>query len=139
MQELCLYLDEERTNATCSHCGRPLQVRDDGDGSSSSTHADESNNNNNNNTLLHSPLNNNYNTSDPTPPPTNTSSNSATPTPTHQALLGGDPHYFGDLTPPQEPPSPQPLSRSGSKERLLDEINSKRKSPFNGGCLVWNF
>jgi hypothetical protein len=48
LKELCLYLDEERTNsranAICSNCatncsGVPL--RDDGDGSSSSTNADE--------------------------------------------------------------------------------------------------
>lgn len=46
MQELCLYLDEERNqNQVCPHCGtnlRPSQaLRDDGDGSSSSTNADE--------------------------------------------------------------------------------------------------
>ncbi|KAK3872067.1 hypothetical protein Pcinc_022828 [Petrolisthes cinctipes] len=39
--ELCLYLDEERSNAACGHCGNPLITRDDGDGSSSSTNADE--------------------------------------------------------------------------------------------------
>ncbi|KAG7172258.1 coiled-coil domain-containing protein 85C-like isoform X1 [Homarus americanus] len=41
LKELCLYLDEERNNAACSHCGHPLITRDDGDGSSSSTNADE--------------------------------------------------------------------------------------------------
>ncbi|XP_063868464.1 coiled-coil domain-containing protein 85C-like [Scylla paramamosain] len=41
LKELCLYLDEERNNATCTHCGNPLITRDDGDGSSSSTNADE--------------------------------------------------------------------------------------------------
>lgn len=41
LKELCLYLDEERSNAACSHCGHPLITRDDGDGSSSSTNADE--------------------------------------------------------------------------------------------------
>lgn len=38
-QELCLYLDEERSG-TCRACGAGLR-RDDGDGSSSSTNADE--------------------------------------------------------------------------------------------------
>lgn len=41
LKELCLYLDEERSNAACGHCGHPLITRDDGDGSSSSTNADE--------------------------------------------------------------------------------------------------
>ncbi|KAK4309706.1 hypothetical protein Pmani_018702 [Petrolisthes manimaculis] len=41
LKELCLYLDEERSNAACGHCGNPLITRDDGDGSSSSTNADE--------------------------------------------------------------------------------------------------
>ncbi|XP_066954459.1 coiled-coil domain-containing protein 85C [Macrobrachium rosenbergii] len=41
LKELCLYLDEERNNAACSHCGHPMITRDDGDGSSSSTNADE--------------------------------------------------------------------------------------------------
>ncbi|KAL7639658.1 UNVERIFIED_CONTAM: hypothetical protein RMT77_010161 [Armadillidium vulgare] len=41
LKELCLYLDEERSNATCAHCGHPISLRDDGDGSSSSTNADD--------------------------------------------------------------------------------------------------
>lgn len=48
LKELCLYLDEERANAsanivTCSKCGASMRpsMRDDGDGSSSSTIADE--------------------------------------------------------------------------------------------------
>lgn len=50
LKELCLYLDEERTNsirnATCSNCGGSVNnstvpLRDDGDGSSSGTNADE--------------------------------------------------------------------------------------------------
>ncbi|XP_071453138.1 coiled-coil domain-containing protein 85C-A isoform X2 [Hetaerina americana] len=46
LKELCLYLDEERNQSTCSSCGgggppRPGVPRDDGDGSSSSTNADE--------------------------------------------------------------------------------------------------
>ncbi|XP_067010226.1 coiled-coil domain-containing protein 85C-A [Anabrus simplex] len=44
LKELCLYLDEERSqNATCPACGSGLRpgTRDDGDGSSSSTNADE--------------------------------------------------------------------------------------------------
>lgn len=47
LKELCLYLDEERANASqnCSNCGAaPANnsvLRDDGDGSSSSTNADE--------------------------------------------------------------------------------------------------
>lgn len=49
LKELCLYMDEERTNAAaslaaCGQCGaavRPALLRDDGDGSSSSTNADE--------------------------------------------------------------------------------------------------
>lgn len=52
LKELCLYMDEERTNvaatmaaSTCAACGTPVAVRptlrDDGDGSSSSTNADE--------------------------------------------------------------------------------------------------
>ncbi|XP_059619063.1 coiled-coil domain-containing protein 85C [Phlebotomus argentipes] len=48
LKDLCLYLDEERANATsvarvCSNCGATMEpvVRDDGDGSSSSTNADE--------------------------------------------------------------------------------------------------
>ena len=73
LKELCLYLDEERSSATCTHCGRPLQARDDGDGSSSSTHADEPATVSSN-TPLQTPGNNNNTTN---------SSNSATPTPTH--------------------------------------------------------
>lgn len=48
LKELCLYMDEERTNAAanlaaCSNCGVTMRppLRDDGDGSSSSTNADE--------------------------------------------------------------------------------------------------
>lgn len=44
LQELCLYLDEERNSQTnCPSCGASLRpgTRDDGDGSSSSTNADE--------------------------------------------------------------------------------------------------
>lgn len=41
-QELCLYLDEERSGV-CRGCGSALR-RDDGDGSSSSTNADEPSN-----------------------------------------------------------------------------------------------
>lgn len=54
LKELCLYLDEERSNNSnprnaCQHCGTTMNgavngvngVRDDGDGSSSSTNADE--------------------------------------------------------------------------------------------------
>ncbi|KAK7863590.1 hypothetical protein R5R35_013467 [Gryllus longicercus] len=44
LKELCLYLDEERSqNAVCAACGSGLRstTRDDGDGSSSSTNADE--------------------------------------------------------------------------------------------------
>lgn len=52
LKELCLYMDEERTNvaatmaaSACAACGTPVAVRptlrDDGDGSSSSTNADE--------------------------------------------------------------------------------------------------
>uniref|UniRef100_A0A336KWF1 CSON000528 protein n=1 Tax=Culicoides sonorensis TaxID=179676 RepID=A0A336KWF1_CULSO len=52
LKELCLYLDEERSNAirnaTCSNCGGSVNnstnnvpLRDDGDGSSSGTNADE--------------------------------------------------------------------------------------------------
>lgn len=54
LKELCLYMDEERTNvaatlavaaSACGACGTPVAVRpslrDDGDGSSSSTNADE--------------------------------------------------------------------------------------------------
>ena len=52
MQELCLYLDEERGGvASCGECGGPaslapaapphLQPRDEGDGSSSSTNNDD--------------------------------------------------------------------------------------------------
>lgn len=39
IQELCLYLDEER-GGTCRACGAGLR-RDDGDGSSSSTNPDD--------------------------------------------------------------------------------------------------
>lgn len=48
LKELCLYLDEERSNnsngrSVCQTCGNGVNgVRDDGDGSSSSTNADES-------------------------------------------------------------------------------------------------
>lgn len=48
LKELCLYLDEERSNnpngrTVCQACGSGVNgVRDDGDGSSSSTNADES-------------------------------------------------------------------------------------------------
>lgn len=47
LKELCLYLDEERTNTNnrnvlCANCGTTsVPLRDDGDGSSSSTNADE--------------------------------------------------------------------------------------------------
>ena len=51
LQELCLYLDEERTGTVtvCTDCGGPCPpphpaiqaVRDEGDGSSSSTNNDE--------------------------------------------------------------------------------------------------
>lgn len=49
LKELCLYLDEERTNSRanvlCTSCGSnvgcSVPLRDDGDGSSSSTNADE--------------------------------------------------------------------------------------------------
>lgn len=48
LKELCLYLDEERANASriCTNCGATTTannsvLRDDGDGSSSSTNADE--------------------------------------------------------------------------------------------------
>lgn len=56
LKELCLYLDEERTNNAggrnmCQNCGNAVNgvnggvggngIRDDGDGSSSSTNADE--------------------------------------------------------------------------------------------------
>ena len=48
LKELCLYLDEERSNMNravlCSNCGSTtgnVALRDDGDGSSSSTNADE--------------------------------------------------------------------------------------------------
>ncbi|EEC20399.1 coiled-coil domain-containing protein 85C, putative [Ixodes scapularis] len=38
LKELCLYLDQERLQSTCSSCGVPSEDRrDDGDGSSSST------------------------------------------------------------------------------------------------------
>ncbi|XP_055597290.1 coiled-coil domain-containing protein 85C-like [Uranotaenia lowii] len=58
LKELCLYLDEERSNTNrpppvCGSCGGPagngsntsaaVPLRDDGDGSSSSTNADENN------------------------------------------------------------------------------------------------
>lgn len=48
LKELCLYLDEERANATasiitCTNCGTSMRasLRDDGDGSSSGTNPDE--------------------------------------------------------------------------------------------------
>ncbi|XP_042908681.1 coiled-coil domain-containing protein 85B isoform X2 [Parasteatoda tepidariorum] len=42
LKKLCLCLDEERSRASCSHCGEPLSSRrDDGDGSSSSTNNEE--------------------------------------------------------------------------------------------------
>ncbi|XP_018011301.1 uncharacterized protein LOC108668572 [Hyalella azteca] len=115
LKELCLYLDEERSNATCGNCGRPLQARDDGDGSSSSTHPDEALNNNE----AESP---------------HSASNATTPTPSHhqQVLLelqgaasyddggtGGSPSLG--------------LSRAGSRERLLDD--GRQRTPFNEQVL----
>jgi len=44
LKELCLYLDEERSQILCSQCGAAFR-RDDGDGSSSSTNATEDYNN----------------------------------------------------------------------------------------------
>lgn len=85
---MCLYLDEERNNAACSHCGHPLITRDDGDGSSSSTNADEP--------------------SGPPHPPT-------------QALQ-----------PPSQPQTDIPLTRSSSRERLLEDTLNRQRSPMNG-------
>ena len=95
LKELCLYLDEERSNATCTHCGRPLQARDDGDGSSSSTHADDPAPAN---TVVAS---NHSNT-------TASSSNSATPTPTHHHQASTAAHAYSPS--PGEYSSPRLLT-----------------------------
>ncbi|KAF2347572.1 CCDC85 family [Trinorchestia longiramus] len=114
--ELCLYLDEERNNATCGHCGRPLQARDDGDGSSSSTHPDEVLNSNNNN--------------DGEAP--HSASNATTPTPSHHQqvlmeLQGSSGYEEGGCSPPCT------LSRAGSREHLLDD--TRHRTPFNEQVL----
>nr|XP_053649369.1 coiled-coil domain-containing protein 85C-like isoform X1 [Cherax quadricarinatus]XP_053649370.1 coiled-coil domain-containing protein 85C-like isoform X1 [Cherax quadricarinatus]XP_053649371.1 coiled-coil domain-containing protein 85C-like isoform X1 [Cherax quadricarinatus]XP_053649372.1 coiled-coil domain-containing protein 85C-like isoform X1 [Cherax quadricarinatus] len=93
LKELCLYLDEERNNAACSHCGHPLITRDDGDGSSSSTNADEP--------------------SGPPQPPTQLPPQPSAPLPT-------------DI----------PLTRSSSRERLLENTLNHQRSPMNGECLT---
>lgn len=101
-----MYLDEERSNATCTHCGQPLSIRDEGDGSSSSTNADEASQ-----SLSQLPSPTASTVPLPAPPP-----------PASQASLP---------TPQAQNGSQFPLTRSSSRELLQEALNGQR-SNFNG-------
>ena len=97
-------MDEERSSASCTQCGRPLTTRDDGDGSSSSTNADE-------------PLG-------PLPPQSSSAS---------QTQSSG-------IFPPPLSQTNMSLSRSSSRERLLDEGDDRhQRSHFNGDFYMFYF
>lgn len=74
MQELCLYLDEERNQNACSQCGATIR-RDDGDGSSSGTNPVEEYNSHSSTGTNESTLSNpSLASAQPPPPPPNTNS-----------------------------------------------------------------